>query len=52
MIDFFNTTNICHGSDSLNNVLCSSLVDDKNVIGRRDLTKSSQPDSPKEISHR
>lgn len=52
MIDFFNTTDICDGSDSLSNVSCLNLVDEKHVIERRDLTKSNQPNSPKEISHR
>lgn len=39
MIDFFNTTDICYGSDSLSNVSCLNFVDGKHVIERRDLTK-------------
>lgn len=38
-------------SDPLSNVLSSSLVDRKNIVGRKDPTKNSQPDFPTKIFH-
>lgn len=38
-------------SNPLNNILNSSLVDEKNIVEKRDHTKSNQPGSPTKILH-